>query len=361
MKILHVITSLHMGGAEKIVIELISNFKLKGIQVDLLIFNSEVTPLYKEAERLDINLIKSNRGKSVYSIFHFIRLRKISKNYDIIHTHNTAPQFFGALCARFSSKIFITTEHGGSNRRRKIKLFKFLDKWMYRQYNKVICISSKAKDNLENFLGCPLDNVKIINNGINLNKIYQSKPERILESLAPNSKKIVMVAGFRWEKDHPTLIKSLKFLPSNFNVFLIGDGIRRKEFEDLSKFEKVESRVHFLGIRNDVGQILKEADFIVLASHFEGLSLSSIEALSSGKPFLASDVDGLREIVSGCGILFPPGDFEALAKEILELDNDPMKIREISKLCLLKSHEFDIEKTVENYYLLYKNTMYNQK
>ena len=112
-------------------------------------------------------------------------------------------------------------------------------------------------------------------------------------------------------------------LPNDFHLFLVGDGVRRPELEALTQELSLGNRVHLLGLRTDVPNLLHAADYVVMSSHFEGLSLSSVEGMSVGKPFLASDVDGLREVVKGAGILFPHGDSETLAQAISNLADNP--------------------------------------
>ena len=83
-----------------------------------------------------------------------------------------------------------------------------------------------------------------------------------------------MVAGFRWEKDQDTLIRAMSHLPKEkFELWLIGDGERRKELEQLVNQLKVNKQVRFWGIRSDIAEILHTADAVVMSSHFEGLSL----------------------------------------------------------------------------------------
>lgn len=349
MKILHVITSLRTGGAEKLMIDLLPRLMQRGHQVDLLLFDGTDTPFKREAEQAGIKVFDLGIGGSVYSPLRLLKLIPFLKNYDIIHTHNTAPQFFVAIASCFKRAKLVTTEHGGSNRRRSIHGFKIIDKWMYRHYDNVICIAEKTQKNLLDYLGTPLPGVVTINNGVDIARYADAIPSKELESIAPGSRKIMMVAGFRWEKDQDTLIKALKYLPAQFHLFLVGDGVRRPELEALVKAENLLDRVHFLGLRSDVPQLLHAADYVVMSSHFEGLSLSSVEGMSVGKPFLASDVDGLREVVKGAGILFPYQDSETLAKEIISLASSPQKYKVIAEACGCRSLCYDISAMVAAY------------
>lgn len=349
MKILHVITSLRTGGAEKLMVDLLPRLKDCGFDVDLLLFDGTDTPFRRAVEQAGIKVLDLGKGGSVYSPMKFFKLLPYLKRYDIVHTHNTAPQLFAAIGSVLCSVVLCTTEHTTSNRRRGWKWYAPFDRWMYNQYKRVICISRKAEENLRDFIGRSIAQLLTINNGVDVAKYANAFPSEELEGIAPNSRKILMVAGFRWEKDQDTIIRSLQELPPSFHLFLVGDGVRRHELEALASGCDVSNRVHFMGLRNDVAQLLHAADYIVMSSHFEGLSLSSVEGMSVNKPFLASDVDGLREVVEGAGILFPHGDSQALANEILNLEANPGWYKEVAVRCRKRATAFDIAEMVKGY------------
>lgn len=353
MRILHVITSLRTGGAEKLMVDLLPRLKAKDLDVDLLLFDGTDTPFRREIEAAGIKVFDLGIGGSVYSPLRLILLLPFMRKYDVVHTHNTAPQMFAALCSIFSNTKLVTTEHTTSNRRRAWKWYASIDRWMYGRYRKVICISKKAEDNLRSFIQDQSTKILTINNGVDVDKYAGANPSPELEQLAPGSRKLIMVAGFRWEKDQDTLIRALSLLPDKFHLFLVGDGVRRPELEALTKELALDDRVHFLGLRTDVAELLHAADYVVMSSHFEGLSLSSVEGMSVGRPMLASDVDGLREVVGGAGILFPHSDSKALAARILDLDTNVEKNRTIASACGHRAAQFDISAMAEKYSQLY--------
>jgi glycosyltransferase involved in cell wall biosynthesis len=194
-----------------------------------------------------------------------------------------------------------------------------------------------------------------VNNGVDISKYANAKPSDELRRIAPGCKSITMVAGFRWEKDQDTLINGLKLLNDNFHLFFVGDGVRRSECEQLAKENGVADRVHFMGLRTDVPNILRASDFVVMSSHFEGLSLSSVEGMSVGKPFLSSNVNGLREVVEGAGLLFEHQDYAGFAELIKLLDVDNELYRTISKRCFERAKQFDISKMVDGYDKVYQS------
>ena len=123
----------------------------------------------------------------------------------------------------------------------------------------------------------------------------------------------------------------------------------------------ITGNVRFLGLRTDIPNVLKAADVIVMSSHWEGLSLSNVEGMSAHKPFIASNVNGLREVTEGYGILFPHEDADTLAKEINRLAEDENYYKEIAGRCFDRALQFDINKTVDGYEKVYQTLMSNDK
>lgn len=358
MKILHVITSLRTGGAEKLMVDLLPRLKERGHDVHLLLFDGIDTPFRQAAEKAGIKIYDLGKGGSVYSPLRLLKLIPHLGKYDIVHTHNTAPQLFAAIGSLFSDKaILCTTEHNTSNRRRKWRWFAPVDRWMYSRYRHVICISQKAEDNLRDYIGASRVGISTINNGIDFARFSKASTSHDFEQIARGSRKLLMVASFRSQKDQDTIIRAMSILPPEFHLFLVGDGSRRPVLEQLSADLGLSERVHFMGIRNDIPNLLHAADYIVMSSHFEGLSLSSVEGMSVGKPFLASDVDGLREVVKGYGILFNHEDEKDLAAKIMELENSPELYSSVSEACNKRAQEFDISKMADGYSMIYETIL----
>lgn len=351
MKILHVITSLRTGGAEKLMVDLLPRLRELGNEVELCVFDGVRTPFYEQLEGKGVKILSLRTGGSVYDLRNILALIRIMKHYDIVHAHNTACQLFVSLAHVLAPGVqLITTEHNTTNRRRGKWYLKWGDRWMYRQYRSIICISDKARENLVNYIG---EDSKIVTiyNGIDTERFAAAKPKEVKKD--SDVKIVTMVAAFREQKDHKTLIEAFDLLPDNYLLQLVGDGDLRKEMEEYAKHFHSADRIFFLGNRNDVPEILNGSDTVVLSSHYEGLSLSSVEGMASGRPFIASDVDGLHEIVAGYGILFPHEDAQALADAITEVCENKEYARKVSEQCQKHALQFDIGKMAEKYNLVY--------
>ena len=237
-------------------------------------------------------------------------------------------------------------------------LLRLFDKYIYSKYKKIVCISNEVEKSIKNHLNFTESKFILINNGIKITKITNETP--YLKSdlgLQINEDDILLIQVSRFQppKDQNTLIRSLIYLPNNVHILLIGDGVLKCECEKLAYDLGFSKRVHFLGIRLDVPKLLKTADIVVLSTHYEGLSLASIEGLASGKPFVASDVPGLSEIVTGAGVLFQSQNEKALAVEINRLIDDNDYKDKIVKQCVNRAKEYDIEIMVEKHLNLYRS------
>lgn len=355
MKVLQVITSLHTGGAEKLIVDVTSRLRRKGHQVDVALFDGEKTPFYKELENTGCTIHRFSNKPSFYNPIYIWRLYKVMKNYDIIHTHNTSPQFFAALANIFRQKILVTTEHNTSNRRRGKLFWKPIDKWMYSQYRQIICISDKAEENLKEYLNNRKLNICTIYNGIDVQRFYHALP---IEELKSEKFITVMVAAFRKQKDQKTLIKAIATLPKDkYELWLVGAGDCFNDIQHFVQKNGLDDQVKFLGNRTDVPNILHSADVICMSSHYEGLSLSNLEGMSIGKPFVATDVDGLHEVTEGAGILVPHENVTALAGVIRRLHDDKDFYQQTADACYRRALKFDINKMVDAYEAVYHNIL----
>ena len=357
MRILHVITSLETGGAERLMVELLPLLLEASNVVELLLFDGKETHLKHELQQKGVIIHElSKKGRvnklfgGVYNPLNIIKLRRFLRNYDILHTHNTACQLYVPIAKLItgSKSTLITTEHNSTNRRRSMDWFKPIDKWMYRQYNAIICIADQTRVNLENHIGNQSKMITIYN-GVNLAKYLQ----QINDVSVRSEYVLTMVAAFRPQKDQDTLLRALTHLPDSYRLQFVGSGEREERVKSLCCDLALDRRVTFLGVRSDVSCILRKSDIVVLSSHWEGLSLSSIEGMASGRPFIASDVDGLREIVGGAGLLFKQGDDVELANKIQWLCEHPDEYREVAKRCQERACQYDISIMAEKYLQLY--------
>lgn len=356
MKILQITNSLNIGGAEKLVSEMIPHLIKNGIATDLLILKKSPTFLQDRLMAENIKTRYLTKG-SLYNPLLIFKIIPHLRKYDLVHIH-LFPALYWVVMAKyisFSKTKLIYTEHSSSNKRRKNAILKYADRILYRGISRIATISETVDSELQSHLKMGKDKFEIIHNGIDVSYFLSQKPVTC-ENKSPNDFVLIQVSSFRRPKDQPTLIKSLQFLPSNIKLLLVGNGDLRIECEALAQTLNLDSRITFLGIRQDVPELILASDVAVLSSHYEGVSLSSIEGMAC-KPFVATDAPGLRETVGDYGLLFKDSDPRDLAAKILSLYNDRVYYQEIAARCLERAKQYDIRITVEKYINLYREIL----
>ena len=359
MRILHVITSLYTGGAEHLLVDILPILRDDGRnEVELLVINGVETAFKKAIQDSGITVHSLSMTNDVYNPRNVGRFSKFfsQHTYDIIHTHNTAPQLYVPLSLMLSGikATLVTTEHSSSNRRRSRWWFKPIDKWMYNRYAAIVCISDQARRHLEDYIGSR-NNVSVIINGIDLQRFRRP----VKNIVAGGEHVIVMVAGFRPEKDHDTLFRAMTRLPENYRLQLVGWGenVHVERLKSLADQLGLTDRVEFMGVRTDVPDILEQADVAVLSSHWEGFGLAAVEAMATATPTIASDVDGLNGVVGGAGVLFPQGDDMKLAEDIRKLCENIDEYNKVAACCQAKAAQYDISVTADSYLELYRKLL----
>lgn len=367
MKILHIIDGLTMGGAENLLIGLAGEQVVRGHDVTVApLICKDYTPVREKMEAKGV-VIKPFASKgSVYNPFFIFKIACVLRKYDIVHVH-LFPALYWAGFAKllsFSGTPLIYTEHSTKNKRRGNTILHDVDRIVYQNsYKKIVACSTKALETYRESYPS-VKHVCAINNGVDTKLFREAKPfsKKELLGVGEDCFVVTMVARFMTMKRQDTVVESLAKLPKHFHVVFVGG----EEYDEgLIKVKKISEelgvaeRIHFLYIRKDVPRILKTSDVILMASDYEGLSLSSIEGMAAGKPFVATDVNGLREVVKGAGILFENKEANALAEILNRLDSDRAYYSNIANRCAKRALEYDIHQMVDSYLSVYQEVVEN--
>ncbi len=357
MKILHIINSLNYGGAEKLLLDTVPQYIHQGIETDILLLNNHKTSFYNDLEQKHkVKILVDTKNRNIYNPLHILRIRKYIKQYDIIHAHLFPSLYWLSLATfflRYNTK-FVLTEHSTENRRRNIMFLKYVDRYIYKKYDKIIAISDGVKENLQRHLGSTYKNIVVIHNGIHTKVFREAIPyPKHLLNILEDTKIVIQVSSFRIQKDQETLLRAVALLPENVHVLLVGDGPLKEEKIAIAASLKITHRVHFLGHRTDVPELLKTADINVLSSNYEGFGLAIVEGMAAGKPCVASNVPGLSEVINDAGVLVKSGDHIALKEVLHHLFQDKEYYTKIRDKCLKRASIYDVSKMVTAYTNLY--------
>ena len=358
MNILHITYTLDEGGVDTLLLEMLPYIHRKGANIDLLVLKKGNNKLVEQIKEQGIRVL-NGRYRNIYDIRNIIFIYNLFHLYDIVHCHLFPIQYFVGIASIFKKNIpiIITTEHCTTNRRRSIKFLRPLEKFIYSKYDKIICISKAAANNLIQWVGLNHKVIRI-DNGINLSRILNAQPltkEDI--GISDDSIVIMMVARFFAQKDHKTAIRAMKYLSNKNKLVFVGSGEMIEACKSYVADRRLRDRVIFLGNRQDIPSLIKCADIGLLSSNFEGLPISLIEFCSAGIPIVGTRIDGIKELVNDDNLLFTIGNEMELSKCIKYLSNSDT-YQSASEINRINSLNYSIEKTANQYFLIYQ-TMYN--
>jgi len=358
IKVLNLINYLDAGGAESRLKNLVLEEKKDNefqVEVSTLyspgIFKEEIRgagiPL--RDLKLDLSLKYDLRG--IVRIVNLIKKRK----YNIVHVRLFPAILFAAIASLFLSKDvkFICDEVGVYNRRRRFKIFKPFDVFIYSRYSKIVCVSKQVQNSLVQWLPQIRTKTIVIPSGIPLP-----------ESIDPRSVKIydvLFVGRLEKVKGVDILLKSINILKTKFQkkikIAIVGKGSLRKDLENLAKKLAVDKEVEFLGIRKDIDKLMVSSKILVLPSRWEGLPMIILEAMSRGLPVIASSVGGIPEVIENKkeGMLVPSQNPGILAQVVKKLLEDESLREELTINAYKKVKEnYSIETYAKNILNLYK-------
>lgn len=344
MRILHVITSLEMGGAQRLLADLLP-LQATSEDVTLLVYECVHNDFEKSLEDAGINILCLNEHN-----FHnpgvIFRFRKIFRDYDLVHAHLFPTIYWASLAARGLKVKLVYTEHSTFNSRRNKLYFRPVERFMYSRYNKIISISQQTQDALQCWLQSSSKRFVVINNGVDIKRFSSIQRPVIPKSL-------IMVSRFVASKDQETVIRAMKYVDGNAILRLVGDGENIEHCKQVAINEGVLDKVEFLGARSDIAELIAESYVGIQSSNWEGFGLTAVEIMATGKPIIASDVDGLKQVVEGAGEIFPKGNVEELAAKISVLLEDESYYNFIVTKCKQRSQMYSIEGMADKYKSVY--------
>lgn len=365
LRVLHIINDLKLGGAQKLLVDLIPIINQSGdVRADILILSSSNNVFFESLinNNVAIKITRYNRKYDPRSILEVCKCLK-DGDYDIVHSHLFPAQYWLAIAKMFlkKSKIkYVTSEHNTYNNRRKWFFFKPIDRFIYSKYDLIISVSKKTEENLIDWINPKNNRLAkniVIENGVDLLKIEDAQAYRktdLATNIGNNTRLVCMAGRFTQQKDQPTLIRAMGKLPDNVHLLLLGEGELQGLCENLAHELNISHRVHFLGFRLDVPEILKTVDIVVQSSHWEGFGLAAVEGMAAGKPLIASNVEGLSEVVYGYGMIFEKGNDSELASLISKLIGDKDLYNETATICKKRSGDFSIQQNAKDLLIAYR-------
>ncbi|MET1030852.1 glycosyltransferase [Domibacillus tundrae] len=370
--ILFLITGLNTGGAEMQVYQVIKALREKQstchpVVVSLLPLGPVGHTLQQDG--ITVYSLDMKRGRP--SVAAIAKLNRIVKNENIqlIHSHLYHANLLGRLMKLFHPNIkLVNTIHniniGGRNRERLLQMTNGLT-------DSLTIISETAREHFVNVGAARPEKLLFLPNGVNT-KLYQGTPgarEAIRSQLniADSTFTWLAVGRFDEQKNYPNLLHSFRRMlqkkPDN-ELLLVGVGPLLEEMKEMAVDLGISKRVHFLGYRSDIPDVMSASDAYVMSSDWEGMPLVLQEASSVGLPIVCTNVGGNKEVVvtGKTGFIVQPRSHDALAEGmlcLLQMDEESRKQMGQAGQKYMQTM-FELDRVAERWDALYKQVLKKQ-
>jgi len=362
IKIIYIIPTLDMGGAERLVVDIIKNLNSDKFFVKIICLKRfGAWGLELKNSGVPLILLGQKRRVSLFSLIKLIKILK-QEQPDIVHTHLFGADVYGSLAARLAGvKYLVSTEHNLNYDEGFIKSVVkiFIDKL----FNKIIAVSNSVKNYIVKVYRAEAKKIMVIYNGVEINNFFQT--ENRLDNAKNNRKMIIGSIGrLTKQKGFEYLIEAVaKLAERNIECLIAGDGELKKELETKVKKLGLDDKIKFLGWQKDIKSFLNKLDIFILPSLWEGFGIAILEAGSAGLPVIASKVDGIKEIIEDSvdGLLAKPANGDELAQKIEFLLRDEKLAGDLANNLQTKiKNNFNIQKIAASYEELYLS-LYNHE
>lgn len=375
MKILFIIETLGNGGAERVLVNTLPELQKLGITCDVaILFDKDDLANELEAQSIKVHRFNlSYKWNIIEGVYKLNQLLK-KNHYDIIHAHLFFAYFYTGLIKLFHPKIkAVTTFHNltfslypPNTLWKKIRLK--IERLIVNQFIDHNTACSKAvAEHYKIFLSLP--NVDVIYNGFplkNLHFLYNETLPTLSDLFLLHKPQFVAVTPGRAhiQKGHHYLLEAIQLLDKSkmdIGFVLIGDG---PEYENISveikskKLEKWIVQLHAVQ-QSELFKIIKKADIVILPSISEGFPMVIGEAMSLGKPIIATAVSGIPELIEDGkeGILVPSREPIQLLKSIEVMVASSQTRVELARNAKTKIKEFDLNNIVQQWKLFYEKIL----
>lgn len=361
-KVLHLLWTGEIGGAEEYVTTLVEYFDPSKYEVHLCFLSSR-GPIYEEIQKVRKN-VKFIGMKSGYDIFGALRFIEYlyREKIDIIHSH-TENIIANLIIAFFRKPKKIFTEHispGADDLFEKRKIFY---KLFSNSYNVFIAISEFVKQKIVESVHINPDKIVVVYNGVRTDKYNIAHPYTgDINIFNKNNACIIGFVGRMHRFKRPDLFIKIaaELIKRNdkYYFIMVGDGPELKDCRELIAKYKIGDHFKLLGFRRDIPDLLKSFDALLFTSVGEGFGVVLLEAMAAGTPVFAFNGGAIPEIIrhKENGILCDSKDLEVFAEQIIiTLDDKELiaKIKEnsiddVNSKFSIKNCALKIEKIYEN-------------
>lgn len=328
LRILHVVLTMEVGGAEKLVFDMIRHPVFAASRPAVACLDA-VGTLGAKLEEENYRVFFKNRKSGLdWGVVPWLRQIIRQEQIEVVHAHQYTPLFYTVPAALWPARRKVVyTEHGRFYPDRKSWKRAIVNPLLARGVDHLISISQATAEAMATYDNLPGDRIRVIHNGIdpeNLNPPTDTAARRREFGISDSARIVGTAARLEEIKNLPMMLRAFRLVlaaaPDTVLV-IAGEGSQTDRLKEMTAALGIASQVRFLGLRFDLPEIYKLMDVFLLTSFTEGISVTLLEAMGSGVPAVVTDVGGNREVVVAgkTGYMEAVDDDQALAEKVLAL------------------------------------------
>jgi glycosyltransferase involved in cell wall biosynthesis len=327
-RVVYLAHTLAVGGAEEMILNLVRH--LPAAFEPVVVCIDQPGPIGAEIQNTGVTFHSLGLRPGLRRPFDLIRLQQFIHGLEptIVHTFLLTASLYGRFAAMLARvPIVIGTEVNIYER--KQPLHRVAERWLMAGTDAVITSADSVRDFYVDQVAADPDKVAVIYNAVDWSQLHASTDRATVraELGVPIDVPVAgIIARLTEQKAHRVLFDALASRPElhALQVIVVGDGELRADLQRRVEQLGLSGRVHFVGARRDLGNILGAVDMFLMPSLWEGLPLSLVLAMGAGLPVIASRVAGIPEIVQDNvnGLLVDPNDATQLAAAMVRLVED---------------------------------------
>jgi glycosyltransferase involved in cell wall biosynthesis len=333
MKVLHIISSGGMYGAEAVILNMSRILNENGDASVLGVFANSTNPNLQLHERAAKEGVESHlipcTGQIDRAAIAAIRELALRTRADVVHAHGFKADIYVYLALRRTRIPFVSTCHTWYDNDLMVTLYGKLDRLVLRRFARVVAVSDEVRQRLLK-AGVRANKIRMVQNGIDLRPFDGAVPT-LREDASPHHALLVGLIGrLAWEKGVDIFLRAAAIVlvdSPETRFIVVGEGPDLDKLDRLIDELNIRANVSMLGRRDDMPSVYASLDVMVSASRQEGLPMAILEGMASGVPLVATSVGEVPAVVRDgrTGIVVKPEDVDALAAAIASLLPDPAR------------------------------------
>ncbi len=371
MKILHLISSGGLYGAEAVILSLMGALNAtQEHSCDLAVFHNPAQPqpaLYDAALRAgfpprQVHLLKC-KGQLDTEVGDRLRRLVQQGDTDLLHTHGYKADCYARFAWKRDRPALVSTCHTWYDNDLAVRVYGALDRWVLRQFDGVAAVSAEVRDRLL-AAGVQPASVRLIRNGVTMAPFLAAERARLAPTQSPGDLlRVGLVGRLAPEKGIDLFLRAIALLrprPPLARFEIAGEGPERSRLQALIAELHLADTVTLAGSLSDMPAFYTRLDLLVSASRQEGLPVALLEGMASGLPVAATGVGAIPELIENgiTGLLVPPESPEALSQAIGSLLSDASLRHRLGAAGQRNvAEKFSAERMAEDYMEFYKQAL----